>query len=189
MKHVYDDGGRKAAGYKGHADDCVCRAICVVTGKPYAEVYERLARETGEQRATKRTKKRSASARNGINVKRKWFRDYMAELGLVWHPTMQIGQGCKVHLADGELPPGRLVVSVSKHYTSVIDGVVHDTWNPQREAHCVEPDKGQELKPGQWRNDNGICSIQRRCVYGYWTLAKPDLQQRKRAALAALNEA
>jgi len=42
-------------------------------------------------------------------------------------PTMAIGSGCKVHLADGELPPGRLVVSVSKHYTAVTDGVIHDT--------------------------------------------------------------
>ena len=43
---------------------------------------------------------------------------------------MAIGSGCKVHLADSELPFGRLVVSVSKHYTAVIDGVVHDTHDP-----------------------------------------------------------
>ena len=171
MKHVYDDGGRKAAGRKGHADDCVCRAICIVTGKPYAEVYERLARESGEQRASKRTKKQSASASHGIYVKRKWFKDYMAELGFVWTPTMKIGQGCKVHLADGELPPGRLVVAVSKHYTAVIDGVVHDTWNPQRNASWTfEPDKGQELKANQGRNQNGVWTeVGGRCVYGYWS--------------------
>lgn len=146
MKVVINDGGREAAGFKGHADDCVARAIATVTGKPYAEVYTRLARETGEQRASKRTKKRSASARNGVNVRRKWFDDYMAELGLVWTPTMQIGQGCKVHLKAGELPPGRLVVAVSKHYTAVIDGELHDTYDCSR---------------------NGT-----RCVYGYWR--KPE---------------
>jgi len=43
---------------------------------------------------------------------------------------MAIGSRCKVHLADGELPPGRLVVSVSKHYAAVIDGVIHDTHDP-----------------------------------------------------------
>jgi hypothetical protein len=32
---------------------------------------------------------------------------------------MAIGSGCKIHLADGELPPGRLVVSVSNHYAVV----------------------------------------------------------------------
>lgn len=142
MKHVVNDGGREAAGYKGTAGDCVARAIAIVSGKPYAEVYERLARETGAQRASTRTKKRSASARNGINVRRKWFDDYMAELGFTWTPTMQIGQGCKVHLREDELPPGRLVVSVSKHYTAVIDGALHDLWDCSREGT--------------------------RCVYGYW---------------------
>jgi len=59
-------------------------------------------------------------------------------------PIMGIGTGCKVHLRDGELPPGRMVVSVSQHYTAVIDGVVFDTHNP--------------------------CRGGTRCVYGYWKL-------------------
>ena len=174
MKCVYDDGGRKAAGYKGRADDCVARAIAIVSGLPYADVYERLARETGAQRASKRTKKQAASARNGIYVRRKWFKDYMAELGFIWTPTMQIGQGCKVHLADGELPPGRLIVAMSKHYTAVIDGVVHDTHNPSRsKSWIIEPDKGQALKANQGRNENGVWTeVGGRCVYGYWR--KPE---------------
>jgi hypothetical protein len=57
---------------------------------------------------------------------------------------------------------------VSRHLTAVIDGVVHDTFDPQREAHCVESDHGGPLQPGQWRDSNGICSIRRRCVYGYF---------------------
>ena len=42
-KFVYNDGGRKEAGRKGHAGDCVTRAICIATGLPYMEVYNRLA--------------------------------------------------------------------------------------------------------------------------------------------------
>ena len=141
MKYQFNDGGRKAAGFKGLTGDCVARAITIASGLPYAEVYAALAQGTGDQPAGKRGK-RAANASNGINVKRKWFKDYMASIGFVWTPTMGIGTGCKVHLADGELPAGRLVVSVSKHYTCVIDGVVNDTWNPQR--------------------DTG------RCVYGFW---------------------
>ncbi len=144
MKTVFDDGGRAAAGFKGMAGDCVCRSIAIATGLPYREVYDRLAKETGAQRASKRTPKRSASANNGINTTRKWFKDYMAELGFEWVPTMKVGTGCKVHLKDGELPMGRLVVVVSRHYTAVIDGVIHDTYNPSRDAT--------------------------RCVYGYWKL-------------------
>jgi hypothetical protein len=42
MKFVYNDGGRAAAGYKGNAGDCACRAIAIATGKPYQEVYNAL---------------------------------------------------------------------------------------------------------------------------------------------------
>lgn len=140
---IIDDGGRAAAGYKGHAGDCVARAIAIAAAKPYAEVYAVLARGTGQQRASSRTRKRSASARKGINTRRKWFRDYMASLGFRWVPTMAIGQGCRVHLHAAELPRGRLVVALSKHYAAVIDGVIHDTHDPSRGGT--------------------------RCVYGYWS--------------------
>jgi hypothetical protein len=137
MKFEYDDGGRAIAGYKGRAGDCVCRAIAIAGEMPYEYVYESLAHGMGTQRKSK-----GRTARNGISVGRKWFKDYMHNFGFVWTPTMLIGSGCKVHLTDGELPMGRLVVAVSKHYTAVIDGVVHDTHDPQREMG--------------------------RCVYGYW---------------------
>jgi hypothetical protein len=144
MKWVQDDGGRAAAGYQGSAGDCVCRSISIVTGRPYAEVYSRLASETGNQRGGKSGRKARSAAR-GISVGRKWFRDYMAEIGLRFVPLMQIGSGCTAHLNAGEpwIPPGRVIVSVSKHYTALVDGVIHDTHDPSRAGT--------------------------RCVYGYWT--------------------
>jgi hypothetical protein len=143
MKFVFNDGGRKAAGFEGKAGDCVARAIAIVAELPYIEVYNKLAEGNGTQRRSKHCKKPEASARNGVFVKRKWFKDYMASLGFKFTATMGIGTGCKVHLRDGELPIGRLIVAVSKHYTAVINGVVNDTYNPER-------------KTG-------------RCVYGYWS--------------------
>ena len=142
---VYDDGGRKAAGYKGSAGDCVCRAVAIAARLPYQEVYDRLAEGNVLQRRSKRSKrKRTRSASHGINTKRKWFKDYMKELGFVWTATMQIGSGCQVHLRADELPSGRLVCNVSKHQVAVIDGVIYDTHDCSR--------KGT------------------RCVYGYWRL-------------------
>lgn len=172
MKLIINDGGRAAAGFKGTAGDCVARSIAIVSGKPYGEVYRALATGTGNQRAGKRGK-RSASARSGINTKRKWFRDYMCSLGFTWTPCMKIGSGCKVHLADGELPMGRLVVALSGHYTAVINGVINDIFDPQRDkSWSFEPDHGQPLKPNQGRNVNGVWTeIGGRCVYGYWSLA------------------
>lgn len=141
----YNDGGRQNAGYKGTTGDCVCRAICIATGKPYTEIYEALANGNSTQRKGKREGSKAGvkTASRGINTKRKWFDDYMISLGFVWTPTMLIGQGCKVHLCANELPKGRLIVNVSKHFTTIIDGVIEDTFNPSR---------------------NGT-----RCVYGYYT--------------------
>jgi len=138
-RFVHHDGGRKAAGYKGTADDCVVRAAAIVTGRPYQEVYDLVNRlAQGERRG--RRKRGVSSARTGVY--KGTTAKLMDALGLVWTPTMQIGSGCTVHLKASELPAGRLVVSVSKHVTAVIDGVVYDTHDPSRDGT--------------------------RCVYGYW---------------------
>lgn len=142
MKYQYSDGGREAAGFRGTPPrDCVCRSVAIASGRPYMEVYSALAAGAGSERRSL-----GATARNGIHTSRKWFRDLMESWGFVWVPTMRVGSGCQVHLRDGELPGGRLVVSVSKHYTAVVDGVIHDTADLQRYG--------------------------RRCVYGYWVMER-----------------
>jgi hypothetical protein len=145
IKFVRNDGGRQAAGFQGTAGDCVCRAIAIASGKPYRDIYERLAEGNATQRKSKRTGRNSGkrSARNGVYTKRKWFKDYMRELGAEWTPTMQIGSGCVVHVREDELPQGRIVLNLSKHSAAVIDGVLHDTYDCSRDGT--------------------------RCVYGYWT--------------------
>ncbi len=138
MMVIFNDGGREDAGFKGRTGDCVTRAVAIASGLPYKEVYNALAHGTGSQRGAKKAR----SARNGINTRRKWFKDYMLSIGFKWVATMQIGSGCRVHLKADELPLGNIIVALSKHYAAVIDGVLHDTFNCSR---------------------NG-----RRCVYGYW---------------------
>lgn len=160
MPMVYNDGGRAEAGYKGRAGDCVVRAIAIATERPYAEVYESLASGTATERRTKRGGKTSGrrSAREGIHTGRKWFKEYMRGLGWRWVPTMGIGTGCTVRLAKGELPMGRLIVAVSRHYLAVIDGVIHDTHDSQRST--------------MWFGSDGrVNRISERCVYGYWVKA------------------
>ena len=108
---------------------------------PYKEVYDRLAEGNATQRVTKRMKKSRRgvrTARNGINTKRKWFQDYMQSLGFKSVATMGIGTGCKVHLKADELPKGRIICNLSRHYCAVIDGVINDTYDPSRgETRCV----------------------------------------------------
>lgn len=152
MNFQFDDGGRVAAGFEGKAGDCVTRAISIATERPYQEVYDALWSEiteyaaTHRDRAAKRIQRgnglKGTTPRNGVS--RKIIRQYLTGLGWKWTPTMGIGTGCRVHLRDGELPAGRIIVSVSKHLVAVIDGVIHDTYDPSRDGT--------------------------RCVYGYYSM-------------------
>jgi hypothetical protein len=139
MRFQVDDGGRAAAGFRGQTGDCVCRAIAIATEQPYAEIYAAL--NGAAQRERPRVGRKRSSARTGVQIPT--IRRYLASIGWRWVPTMQVGQGCKVHLRAEELPSGRLIVSVSRHLVAVIDGVVHDTHDPTRGGT--------------------------RCVYGYYT--------------------
>ena len=124
MKYQYNDGGRSKY-FKGKAGDCVVRAVAIIKNMDYKETYDEIFKLIGY------------TPRNG--VKKADTRKIMAHFGGVWHPTMKIGSGCRVHMREEELPKGRIICNVSHHVIAVIDGVVNDL------------DKGRE-----------------RCVYGYW---------------------
>lgn len=163
---VYNDGGRSAAGFRGSTGDCVTRAIAIVTGKSYQEVYDtlnQLSKQMGYWNKVKLVKgqygnsyKKLSSARTG--VPRKVYDKYLKDVGMTWMPCMSIGSGCTVHLRADQLPKGRIICSLSKHLTAVIDGVVHDTYNPAREIHQTGVVAGQPYS-----------KIIERCVYGYYT--------------------
>lgn len=171
MKFIYDDGGRAASGRCGSARDCVVRSIAITANLPYDLVYRALSEGAGNER-----KSRGATAREGIHTQRKWFKDYMRSLGFSWTPTMGIGTGCRVHLVEGELPEGRLVVAVSRHYTAIIDGVIRDTQDPSRRgATLFSPGYAGTLPAGARLLANGLYAYEpHRCVYGYWRLTVRD---------------
>jgi hypothetical protein len=139
MTTLITDGGRADAGFRGETGDCGCRAVAIATGRPYQEIYDAIIEEAAKERITKRKRRRS-HPRTGV---------WPATLGRVlfryqfkWVATMGIGTGCKVHLRSDELPSGRIVARVSKHYVAVVDGVIQDSFDPTRDG--------------------------KRCVYGYW---------------------
>lgn len=131
MRFQFDDGGRAAAGFKGSASDCVTRAIAIATEIPYAEVNRAVNKIAG-----------ASVARTG--VPKGATKAVMSHFGFAWNSTMSIGAGCTVHLRDGEIPEGILVVSLSRHVCAIRHGVIHDTHDPSRGGS--------------------------RCVYGYWQL-------------------
>jgi len=151
---TYDDGGRKTAGFRGETSDCVVRAIAIAERRPYGDVYADL-KAAARHEVRRRGKLgflaatgRGSSPRNG------WFKEtyhpYLLARGWRWVPTMKIGSGCTVHLRADELPTDRgpLIVSVSRHLTTVVNGVVRDTHDPSRGG--------------------------RRCVYGYFWKADAE---------------
>jgi hypothetical protein len=141
MQFIHNDGGRAAAGYKGSAGDCCARAFAIASGRDYKEVYDIINGLAGRERGGLR-KRGISSARSGVHKATAHKLAYELNSRVRWVPCMTIGSGCKVHMKDGELPNGRLVVSLSKHYAAVIDGVLHDTFEENRGGT--------------------------RCVYGYW---------------------
>lgn len=139
LPFVFNDGGRAAAGYKGDARDCAARAIAIAGQMDYQDVYEAINDIAKTERPRGGTKR--SSARTGVHAAT--LRKLLARWGWTWTPTMHVGSGTTVHLAAGELPPGRLIVQVSKHFVAVVDGVVQDDHDPTRDGT--------------------------RAVYGYWS--------------------
>ena len=129
MKWNYNDGGRSKYFRAASNRDCVIRAVAIAAQADYKEVYDTCKKISGKTPADGVTKK---------DVKK-----LLARYNGQWVPTMGIGTGCKTHLKDGELPAkGRIVCQCSGHLTAVTDGVIQDTFNPDRN--------------------------ETRCVYGYW---------------------
>lgn len=139
IEFVYDDGGRLGAEFKGETGDCGTRAIAIAAEIPYGELYNCL-KAAFESEPPPRRGERSHPR---LGIYRESMNRFLQRIGWVWVPTMHVGQGCKVHLRTDELPNGRIIVRLSKHYAAVIDGVLHDTYDCSRDGT--------------------------RCVYGYWT--------------------
>lgn len=115
MQFEKDDGGRKAAGYKGRAGDCVPRAIAIATGISYDEAFDLLfakARKIGV-----------------LPNDRKVYQAILEDLGWRWVPRMKIGSGST--MSFDEVPDDRKVIArLSGHLSAVLYGTVRDLYHP-----------------------------------------------------------
>jgi len=110
---VYDDGGRDRAGYQFHqAGDCVSRAIAIATEMPYELVVDIV---------DKASRGRRGDSQSGVYD----FATHGILALLGWKRTTT-----KAHLNSDEFPPGRLVLEVNRHLVAMVDGVIHDTYDP-----------------------------------------------------------
>lgn len=129
-KWEYDDGGRKAAGFRGIAADCGARSMSIALQIPYKQAYQILS--LANKQDPRMGKK---SARNGI------FSDTLSKVlenhGWEWVQAPKFN-GRKARASD--LPNGRHIARMARHFAAVVDGVVFDTFDSTRKM-----------------------------VYGYWT--------------------
>lgn len=130
MTYVFNDGGRKAAGFKGVAGDCGARAMAIALKLDYKAVYKELAQANADHGCAK-------SARNGIN--KDVYAEVLKRYGWVWHKAPQFA-GRKARCAD--MPVGVVIAKQAHHFVAVIDGVAHDSWD------CTE-----RMVYGYWAKD------------------------------------
>ena len=78
IEYRYDDGGRRAAGYRGKTGDCVVRAITICAGRDYRTVYLTMAEQmkrngysaSGNAYATSERNRREPRRRGQLRAKR-----------------------------------------------------------------------------------------------------------------------
>ena len=120
MSMVYNDGGREAAGFRGKTGDCAVRAMAIALELPYADVYRELAQANKDSG-------RKKSVRHG--VMREVLEEVLARYGWKWHSAPKF-EGRRARYDD--LPLGRYIARMSRHYAAVIDGQLHDSWDSRR---------------------------------------------------------
>jgi hypothetical protein len=124
MELVWCDGGRASCGFVGLVGDCVVRSIAIATGGNYRDLYVAIGK------ASEKT------PRGGVATT--IAAEFLSRLG--WRYTE--GQGRLFDAAS--VPHGVVIVHLSfpdsprkGHFCTVIDHVIHDTWNPSDEEDYV----------------------------------------------------
>ena len=165
LGYEYDDGGRRAAGYRGDAGDCVARAIAIVSGRPYRDVYRLLAELNG-RRYGKR------SARNGIHKA-----DCRAAYRQVGLEQVRLPRtGPRPTYGEAYARYGDCLVTTNGHVAALKDGALRDI-SDGRFYYWPDPDGNTELRTRKAR----AVWIPARCPRPEATLtARPGRPREKR---------
>ena len=114
IRFKLNDGGRKDAGFKGQAPDCVVRAIAIVMGAPYRQVRKDILELTKEMTGGMEDISRGVYP----PVTHRYLTERGFELVI-----------CKNQYVD-DLPTNTaLIVCTARHDFAMVDGVVNDTWH------------------------------------------------------------
>ena len=130
LGYEYHDGGRRNAGYKGSAGDCVVRAISIITGTPYKTVYTDMAaamkangyRNSGDANTVDRGIKRTRGMKKVRDVQNSVKVQYGLE-------RVKIPKGPRPTYAEAYDRYGNCIVGTVKHVSAIVDGVLLDTFD------------------------------------------------------------
>ena len=117
MAYQHNDGGKAGAGFKGNGD-CGIRAVAIALELPYNDSRKLL------KEYAKKGKQGNGQISRGI-----YKEDMDAALrsrDWIWRSAPKF-TGRKARYQD--IPRGRVIVRMAKHYAVVIDGVLLDAWN------------------------------------------------------------
>ena len=105
MKYIYDDGGREKY-FKGHAGDCVVRALAILLNEDYKAVYNFAFNRLGK------------SPRNGVNdTGAVYFKK-----GLIYEEFSGFADDYDIEGLDCNF-----IIQYDRHVHAVINNTIHDT--------------------------------------------------------------
>ena len=152
--YVFDDGGRRAAGYKRDAPDCVVRATAIVMGLDYDETLNMLQdmnfewhrnmicrlpwmrnrRKENVGLSPSRMSEEFRSIAWGVPTKLAYV--LYEDLGFTYKSTFAKGLFISNYsdlVNYGLLPlEGSLLLKMRGHVSAVVDGVIHDTFDSRK---------------------------------------------------------
>ena len=117
MSYVKNDGGRADAGMRGKSD-CGIRAVSIACQLPYKDA-QKLLREY-----SRRGKMGNGTISRGVY--KEDMDAALRSLGWEWKKAPRL-EGRKARYHD--LPQGRHIARMAKHYAAIIDGDLHDDWD------------------------------------------------------------
>ena len=125
MEFKYDDGGRKAAGYKTVArGDCAPRAIAIALGLDYKKVLSDLYKLCGTSYGGSHP---SQGTPDAIITR------YLKKKGWIYVPVDQTLRFRRDNLPKRK----RMIVAIPRHVAAVMDGVLHDTWESTKNGDAL----------------------------------------------------
>ena len=133
IDYQHDDGGRRAAGYRGRTGDCIVRAIAICTGQDYRAIYLTMAEQmkrngytaSGNAYATSERNRRAPRRRGQLNAKR--VQNHVLELH--GFRKVRLPAGARPTFTEAHRRYGDCIVGTTKHMAAIVDGALRDTWD------------------------------------------------------------